>query len=302
MIICVCVDVSNAENEGLKNDDFLTNVTRTNRYKVLKFGQGSVGHGRDSRYWDRDDRRRDEDYNEDVLEHSSEAATNDASDKGDVLVQMKNGNKKSSLDDSTNGSDRRGVGLYNEAGRSELKVYEAQYKASLEDVGQTSSENGNSNQLFDAEDLKKQTEVVDTDDEYDDGFGFHDGKNEDYDDNGHGKGDHFDESDLHNEDVGGSRESSDLLNAGDENQNVAEVEEKSTNSHETRNYDSVKTKSRRGRANGRQSTRTRSDSKRKAKRRKYFGNSFVFLCKWSGSMSLFSELAPLYSGFIPTNV
>ncbi|KAG6626863.1 probable hexosyltransferase MUCI70 [Carya illinoinensis] len=260
-------DVSNAENEGLKNDDFLTNVTRTHRYKVLKFGQGSIGHGRDSRYWDRDDRRRDEDYNEDVVEHSSEAATNEASDKGDVPTTLMNGNKKSSLDDSTNGSDRRGVGLYNEAGRSELKVYEAQYKASLEDVGQISSENGNSNQLFDAEDLKRQTEMVDTDDEYDDGFGFHDGRNEDYDDNGHGKGDHFDESDSHNEDVGDSRESSDLLNAGDKNQNVAEVDEKSTNSYDTRNYESVKTKSRRVRANGKQYTRTRSDSKRKAKRR-----------------------------------
>lgn len=278
----------------MKNDDFLTNVTRTNRYKVLEFGQGSVVHGRDSRYWDRDDRRRDEDYNEDVVEHSSEAAANEASDKGDVLVKMKNGNKKPSLDESTNGSDRRGIGLYNEAGRSELKVYEAQYQASLEDWGQKSSENGNSNELFDAEDLNRQTEVTDTDDEYDDGFGFHDARNEDYEYDGHRKVDHFDESDSHNEDVRDSRESSDLHNAGDENQNVAEVDEKSTNTYDIQNYDSVKTKSRRARANGRQSTKIRLDSKRKAKRRKYFGNSFVFFCKCSGSMFLFFfELAPL---------
>lgn len=47
------------------DSDFLTNVTRTQTSKVLGFGKGSVTHGRDSRYWDKDDRRRDEDYNED---------------------------------------------------------------------------------------------------------------------------------------------------------------------------------------------------------------------------------------------
>ncbi|KAI6691207.1 hypothetical protein NL676_028035 [Syzygium grande] len=59
------------EEDELKSDlDFLANVTRTESVKVLGFGQGSVAHGRDSRYWDRDDRRRDEDYSEEVVENT----------------------------------------------------------------------------------------------------------------------------------------------------------------------------------------------------------------------------------------
>ena len=59
----------NDESDDLKGDsDFLTNVPRIERSRVLEFGHGSVGHGRDSRYWDRDDRRRDGDYNGDVVE------------------------------------------------------------------------------------------------------------------------------------------------------------------------------------------------------------------------------------------
>lgn len=80
--------------------DFLTNVTRIDPGKVLEFGHGSVVHGRDSRYWDKDDRRRDDDYNEDEVEHKP--------------IQVK------------------GVGLYNEAGRNELNKYEAEYQASLD--------------------------------------------------------------------------------------------------------------------------------------------------------------------------
>ncbi|CAH8389120.1 unnamed protein product [Eruca vesicaria subsp. sativa] len=77
--------------------DFLTNVTRIDPAKVLEFGHGSVVHGRDSRYWDKDDRRRDDDYNENDLEHKPV----------------------------------KGIGLYNEAGRNELNKYEAEYQASL---------------------------------------------------------------------------------------------------------------------------------------------------------------------------
>jgi hypothetical protein len=262
----------------LKNDDFLTNVTRTQRDKVLRFGQGSVGHGRDSRYWDRDDRRRDEDYNEDVVEHSSMDSIDEASDKGDVPVKMRNANKKSSLDDSIKGSDRRSIGLYNEDGRNELKMYEAQYEASLENVGRTSTESGSKDQLSDVEVLEKQDEVADVDDEYDDGFDFHDARKEDYDDIGHGKGDHLDVANSHNEHSRNSRESSDFLSVETKNRNVAEeVEKTSTNSYEKdsslnlRDFDNVNTKSRYVGVIERQSTKPRTDSKRKAKRRKYSG-------------------------------
>jgi hypothetical protein len=270
----------------LKNDDFLTNVTRTQRDKVLRFGQGSVGHGRDSRYWDRDDRRRDEDYNEDVVEHSSMDSIDEASDKGDVPVKMRNANKKSSLDDSIKGSDRRSIGLYNEDGRNELKMYEAQYEASLENVGRTSMESGSKDQLSDVEVLEKQDEVADVDDEYDDGFDFHDARKEDYDDIGHGKGDHLDVANSHNEHSRNSRESSDFLSVETKNRNVAEeVEKTSTDSYEKdsslnlRDFDNVNTKSRYVGVIERQSTRPRTDSKRKAKRRKYSGKISDFLCK-----------------------
>lgn len=92
--------------------DFLTNVTRIDPTKVLEFGQGSVVHGRDSRYWDKDDRRRDNDYNEVEMEHKS---VDEAEVKKDVPVH----------------NPVKGIGLYNEAGRNELKMYEAEYQATL---------------------------------------------------------------------------------------------------------------------------------------------------------------------------
>ena len=50
---------------------------RSKNWKQLKFGHGGGGRSaRDSRYWDRDDRRRDEDYSEDEKEKVSGAAGN----------------------------------------------------------------------------------------------------------------------------------------------------------------------------------------------------------------------------------
>ncbi|CAG7863818.1 hypothetical protein BRARA_I02417 [Brassica rapa] len=96
--------------------DFLANVTRIDPEKVLEFGQGSVVHGRDSRYWDKDDRRRDDDYNEDDgVEHLSQ-------DKH-VVAQV------------TKVPVKGNVGFYNEAGRNELNKYEAEYQASLVNGG-----------------------------------------------------------------------------------------------------------------------------------------------------------------------
>ncbi|KAJ6696820.1 hypothetical protein OIU85_003197 [Salix viminalis] len=114
------VNDNHVEDDLMKNDDFLTNVTRTDTIKVLGFGQGSVGHGRDSRYWDRDDRRRDEDYNEDDVEHDSKVLRDgESSEKGNNLVRVKNYKEKVK---AKRVEDRKGVGLYNEDGRKELKI------------------------------------------------------------------------------------------------------------------------------------------------------------------------------------
>ncbi|XP_057974248.1 uncharacterized protein LOC131162103 isoform X2 [Malania oleifera] len=202
---------SNAQDNETKSDlDFLTNVTRTES-KVLKFGHGSVAHGRDSRYWDKDDRRRDEDYNEDMLEQTVVSSRDESRDKGHD-TKVKNGNEKFSGDDSFKVSDRRGVGLYNEAGRDELKMYEAEYEASLKNVGQSRKEHGNV-------ELRKQKEEADVDDEYDDGLDSHDTQMEDYDDTVHDNRDHSDEGKYFD---GDGRKSFDNLHAGTKDRNFAD--------------------------------------------------------------------------------
>ncbi|PPD92619.1 hypothetical protein GOBAR_DD10437 [Gossypium barbadense] len=136
------------EDDDLKADsDFLTNVTRMENFKILNFGNGSVAHGRDSRYWDRDDRRRDDDYNEDAVEHNIMDSRDKPLDGGHVPMKVKN--KKGASLDSDRGLDRRVVGLYNEAGRNELKMYEAEYEASLKNGDKSKKELGNSHQLSD---------------------------------------------------------------------------------------------------------------------------------------------------------
>lgn len=145
--------------------DFLANVTRTERSTILKFGHGMVGHGRDSRYWDKDDRRRDEDYGEDEV--------------GDEGGSVDNLSKPSKVDDREKkavGENKRKLGhragLYNEAGRNELKRYEAEYEASLKGVSVSKKEGESMNRLHDEDD--------DVDDEYGDEIDMHDIRLEDY--------------------------------------------------------------------------------------------------------------------------
>ncbi|KAJ6805827.1 uncharacterized protein M6B38_178065 [Iris pallida] len=84
--------------------------------KELKFGHGSGSVGRDSRYWDRDDRRRDQDYEEnDVLAHPTERK-----DHGHDQEPKKEGKER-----------HAGGGLYNEGGRAELETYKEEYENSL---------------------------------------------------------------------------------------------------------------------------------------------------------------------------
>ncbi|KAK6939771.1 Protein of unknown function DUF616 [Dillenia turbinata] len=156
----------------LKNDDFLANVTRMDRHKVLKFGKGLGVHGRDSRDWDRDDRRRDEDYDEDSVDNS------DANDESDDKDQYKEKVK----DDKRVSQERKSGGLYNEAGRNELKMYEAEYEASLKGGGLSGKDHGNGDQVSGDVESVMQNEEVGLDDEYDDGIDFDDTPLDEYDD------------------------------------------------------------------------------------------------------------------------
>ncbi|CAD6257700.1 unnamed protein product [Miscanthus lutarioriparius] len=107
-------------------------------WKELKFGHGGGGRSaRDSRYWDRDDRRRDEDYTEDEKEKISVEVG--------PLPMLAAAATKDVPEASEGG---KGGTLYNEGGRKELEQYEA---AAMGGTGTGVRE-------------------VDPDDEYDDGI------------------------------------------------------------------------------------------------------------------------------------
>lgn len=172
------LDNNHFQDDGdVENDsDFLTNVTRT-QGKVLQFGHGSVNHGRDSRYWDKDDRRRDDDYNEEDLEWNPDSDL----DKEQSPPDGKKGDKKS----FSKGLDHGGNGLYNEAGRDELRKYEAKYQASLENAEHSQDGHHLPNQQSSDADKGKKRELVDADDGYDDGIDLEDAHTDGYDDGGH---------------------------------------------------------------------------------------------------------------------
>ncbi|KAF8018242.1 hypothetical protein BT93_H3208 [Corymbia citriodora subsp. variegata] len=252
------------EEDNLKSDlDFLANVTRTENVKVLGFGRGSVAHGRDSRYWDRDDRRRDEDYSEEMVENTQVTFNNESSEKSRMIMKGKNGSKKSSVNNSR-GVDRRGVGLYDEAGRNELKMYEAEYEASLKSSGQSIKQTGNKNQLSDNGD---ENEEFDAEDEYD-GIDLHDAHDNVLSDDG-------DDSDLTiSREVnkksyqGNGRESSNKFEFGTKGRNVAEVADeaakKSSQKESDNSLGSLTTNSRRKSVSDGHATKK--STKRKSKR------------------------------------
>ncbi|MBA0612651.1 hypothetical protein Godav_013231 [Gossypium davidsonii] len=256
------------EDDDLKADsDFLTNVTRMENFKILNFGNGSVAHGRDSRYWDRDDRRRDDDYNEDAVEHNIMDSRDKPLDGGHVPTKVKN--KKGASLDSDRGLDRRVVGLYNEAGRNELKMYEAEYEASLKNGDKSKKELGNSHQLSDSKDFGVHNEIDDDDDHYNDSIDSSDSRKEDYDDFGHDKDYILDEAKSHDENV---NESSTSFNAKTNNERVVkEVKEESSLSREaSQDFDDVDADSHHAGSLGHKSGKNlRSSSKKKPRRRKF---------------------------------
>ena len=274
-----------SEDDDLKVDsDFLTNVTRMDSFKILNFGNGSVAHGRDSRYWDRDDRRRDDDYNEDVVEHNIMDSRDESLDGGHVPMKVKN--EKEASVGSDRDLDRRGVGLYNEAGHNELKMYEAEYESSLKNGGKSRKELGNSHQLSDSKDFGMRDEVDDADDHYNDGIDSSDSRTEDYDDFGHDKEYILDEKKSHDENV---KESSTFFNPKTNNQHVVkEVKKETTLSTEaSQDFDDVNANSHHigflGHKSGKSS---RTDSKRKPRRHKFSGNSTVLLCTCQMSLHI----------------
>ncbi|XP_043712949.1 uncharacterized protein LOC122661577 isoform X2 [Telopea speciosissima] len=276
-----------------KNDlDFLANVSSTRSSKVLDFGQGSVSHGRDSRYWDRDDRRRDDEYNEDDIEINKVGlGDNNGSMKKDrARVEERSGEKQLSRDGvkKLNGKqilDHGSGGLYNEAGRDELKQYEEEFEASLKNIGQSGQENRKQNELSDGADSGLQDEDVDPDDEYDDGIDSHDARMEDYNDARHdGEG----QSDMVRNHDDDTKESSDALDAGIKHRRYArqanDSEESFNNSSEEDSLliSQIANKGKKisrhtsvtnAESNRRSSSGKKSDSKRRAKHRKISGSS-----------------------------
>ncbi|RWR82030.1 hypothetical protein CKAN_01073800 [Cinnamomum micranthum f. kanehirae] len=144
--------LNNGQDDDEKNDmDSLSTVTQTMNYKDVKFGHGSFRLGLESRYLDRDDRRRDFEYNGDDLELASSNDVNHSTEKDRKSENQRSGHghRKSKMNSV---GDEISAGLYNEAGRSELKRYEAKYEASLKSIGESTDKSGDKHVLYDGMD------------------------------------------------------------------------------------------------------------------------------------------------------
>ncbi|KAI0507900.1 hypothetical protein KFK09_014028 [Dendrobium nobile] len=119
-------------------------LERTMAFKELRFGHLTNGSGRDSRDWDRDDRRRDDDYSE-------EEATGRKSGNDSGKIKL----PEEGTAERAQGKSGRGR-LYNEGGRKELDSYRKKYEDSLNN-GARARDDG-------------RMEQANPFDEYDDGF------------------------------------------------------------------------------------------------------------------------------------
>ncbi|XP_047146976.1 uncharacterized protein LOC124819491 [Vigna umbellata] len=260
-------EISNNGDDGvdLKSDsDFLTNVPRIQKKKVLDFGHASGGHGRDSRYWDKDDRRRDGDYDEDMMEHTSK-------DPGDEIVEDDDAVKKDhDTKSSHDGIKRRGDGLYNEAGRQELKRYEAEYEASLKNLRHSTEVDV---KLLHETNLEKKSASDDTDDEYDDFFDFNDAQLENSSDSRNMRGEHSTANvlSLDNE-VHKQKESNDSF-AEENNDDVTSEDVEEAAFLNKKNPHEGKTNSKHESIfNGQSTRKSHPETKKKVRRRKFSGS------------------------------
>ncbi|KAH0460356.1 hypothetical protein IEQ34_011019 [Dendrobium chrysotoxum] len=119
-------------------------LERTLAFKELRFGHSTDGSGRDSRYWDRDDRRRDDDYSEEEA-----TGRKSGNDSGKIKLPEEGTAERAQ---GKSGSGR----LYNEGGRKELDSYRKKYEDSLNTGVQTRDDG--------------RMEQANPFDEYDDGF------------------------------------------------------------------------------------------------------------------------------------
>ncbi|XP_047937663.1 uncharacterized protein LOC125185206 [Salvia hispanica] len=260
------------EDEYTSNDtDFLMDVTRIQRPRELKFGHGSAAHGRDSRYWDRDDRRRDEDYTEEEQERALDGSV----DK--VHVPVKESNKVTSNDRSHGNSDHHRNGLYNEAGRNELKMYEAEYEASLKSTEKSMESDDHRNQQSHDTDGREHR-ALDEVDEYDDGIDLQDDQMEESDDTVNDDMEHSSATISYNN----NREASLVHDTSQSKQHIEELDEASADLYEKEslsdshldkvNLISEQASSAEGQPVKRVVPEKRSGSKKKSKRRKFSGS------------------------------
>ncbi|WOL14215.1 hypothetical protein Cni_G22995 [Canna indica] len=142
------------EDDGGKDDPEFR--PQMNNSKGLKFGHGSGKIGRDSRYWDGDDRRRDVDYSGEGLPEEKYRVGKDRLSgswrSGKEQIPM--GHRSDKVDEK--GSRKAKGGLYNEGGRAELDSYKEEYEATAKDDYDLKQDNGVGEDNFD--------------DEYDDGI------------------------------------------------------------------------------------------------------------------------------------
>ncbi|GMH00319.1 hypothetical protein Nepgr_002158 [Nepenthes gracilis] len=261
------INTSNGQDDEFKNDqDFLSNVSRINTAQV-KFGHGSVAHGRDSRYWDGDDRRRDEDYNEDVVDKGS-MANRDETGKGRVALRGKNASRKTPSNNMMKGTNLQGFGLYNEAGRNDLKMYEEKYEASLKNAGQSNEENEEGDRISHDGNSNMENEDIDIDDEYDYGIDSHDDQMEEYEEIRHENEANSDLPESHSENI-----SHLSYNAGKTRNITNEVDGEVSNESLWVSSDNVNAKSGQaniaGRSTVKSSSHRRSASRKKVKHHKF---------------------------------
>lgn len=188
-------------------------------------------------------------------DHGNENTDNDAPVKT-------NHDLKSSQDGSSTGLKRKGVGLYNEAGRHELKRYEAEYEASLKNLGHSTEDDV---KLSHDADLEKAAD--DIDDEYDD---FFDAQMDDSADSGNVQGKHSSSNTLKSENEVQS-ESHDSINVGI-NEDITSEDIDGASSLNKKSSHDGKTNSKHANPINVQSNRkSHPETKRKPKRRKFSG-------------------------------
>ncbi|EPS62662.1 hypothetical protein M569_12128, partial [Genlisea aurea] len=139
--------------------------------KELKFGHGSATLGQDSHYWDKDDRRRDKDYNEESQKPRNAAKSMSQKESNAVA------NKPHTL------FHHQGNVLNNATWKNRLRNNEASRNSSVEKSGKFRHDD----QLQDAG--KVNHKEVDDADDYDDGIDLQDDNMDDIDDAGKDKTD-----------------------------------------------------------------------------------------------------------------